>query len=127
MSPLPVIAAAMKTALGVLQGATGQTLYYRVNGADTWHSFVGFLQQSAPVQIGQDENHGAIMAPENARLKVPTDGVHLVPGANGVRGAEVKDHNGVVWAVLGVDHANGQSIYALGRAPVQSIGARTEP
>lgn len=123
---MSLISGLVKTALGTLQEATGQTLSYRVNGADTWHTFVGFLQQSAPVQIGQDEDHGAIMAPENARLKVPTDGVHLVPGAAGVRGAEVKDHNGVIWAVLGVDHANGQSIYALGRAPVSSIVARSE-
>lgn len=115
---------AIKLALTALNSVNGQTLQYRVDSVGPWTALPNsFLLPGPIVQIGWDENHNAIMAPASARLKVPTDGVHLVPGIGGVRGAEVKDQTGVIWAVVGTDHSVGQSIYLLARAPVVSQGA----
>ena len=117
------IADAIKNGLSLLQVAAGQTLSYRVNAGDTWHTFTGFLLPGPTMMIGYDENHNAIMAPETARLKVPTDGAHLKPGSQGVIGAQVKDQNGTVWAVVGNDHSVGQSLYTLARTPLTAQGS----
>lgn len=120
VQPLSLVARAMSSALGVLASAVGQALRYRATTAGTFATLPGaLLQQGAPVLIGYDERRNAIMAPMTARLKVPVGGVHLTPGA---ANAQVKDQNGTVWQVVGVSHANGQSIYELQRAIVSSQG-----
>lgn len=117
---MTLIPAACASALSALATASGQTVQYRTTHAGVFAALSGaFLQQGAPVIVGYDDKRQAILAPQAARLKVPVGGVHLTPGAGN---AEVKDQTGTVWAVVGVDHAVGQSIYELQRAIVQSEG-----
>lgn len=118
---MSLVSGAMASALSALSSAVGQSLSYTLLAKpQTWVALTGgLLQQSAPVVTSYDEKHMATLAPQTARLKVPVGGVHLTPGAGN---AMIKDQAGTVWAVVGVSHANGQSIYELQRAPVQSQG-----
>lgn len=118
---MSLVSDAMGSALSALSDAVGQTLQYSLlSKPPTWVALTGgLMQQGAPVVTSYDERHQATLAPQTARLKVAVGGVHLLPGAGN---ALIKDQNAVVWAVVGVAHANGQSIYELQRAPNQSQG-----
>lgn len=118
---MSLVSDAMGSALSALSDAVGQTLQYSLLSVpQTWVTFTGgLLQQGAPVVTSYDERHNATLAPQTARLKVPVGGVHLKPGAGN---ALIRDGASIVWAIVGVAHANGQSIYELQRAPNQSQG-----
>jgi hypothetical protein len=108
------------SAMGIIAGASSQTLNYRVDRTCPWQPLTGaFLHPGPAIPIIDDTSHRVIMAPQNATLFVPFSSAVLRPGP---MGGQVQDNDGLIWQSTGASYLVAFARYVMLRAGTVDAG-----